>query len=82
MNIREATVKNPTMAIDAPPGTKVLMRYPEHGYPGDVKKIAKYGLRKRVKYTVDHTDPHGFHTFVYLSEFPGVSFNSVHFCEP
>lgn len=30
-------------------------------------------------YTVDHTDVHGWHTDVYLEEYPGKKFNSVVF---
>ena len=43
------------------------------------RETAKKHLTKGGIYTVEKTVPDGFHTEVYLQEFPGVEFNSVFF---
>jgi len=41
---------------------------------------AKY-LRTGVEYEVDKKEVHGWHTKIFLVDFPGKKFNSVHFVE-
>jgi len=69
------------MDIEAASGTKVILHAPDAGWPHDQRTIKEHGLRQGAKYTVDHTEPHSFHTYLYLREFPCVSFNTVNFCE-
>lgn len=72
------------MNIYAKPGTKIrgIFKYGrlQHGHDREKIQAMKY-IIEGVEYTVDHTDVHNFHTDVYLKEFPGVPFNSVHFID-
>jgi len=67
------------MDIYAKEGTKVIYTG-ENGYDHDREHADKY-LTKDAVYTVDNTDVEGWHTSVYLKEFPEIAFNSVHFEE-
>lgn len=50
----------------------------QHGYDTHKKEASKY-LKEGQVYTIDRTDVDSWHTNFYLQEFPGISFNSVHF---
>ncbi len=64
--------RKPTMPIDSPSGTIVL-------YHGTFDEQVRFGgsddprplCKKRVRYTVDHTEIHSWHTKVYLREVKG-----------
>jgi hypothetical protein len=66
------------MDIHAKKGHKVVASHLNWGYDGD-KAAANEHLVEFSVYTVDHTDAGGWSTGVYLKEFEGVRFNSVHF---
>lgn len=68
------------MRIDCPEGTKVILGFPDHGYPHDQEMVKKH-LKVGETYTVERTVIHNFNTDVYLKEIPGVPFNSVLFEE-
>jgi hypothetical protein len=40
---------------------------------------AKLYLKVGKKYTLDNVEVHSYYTKIYLKEFPGIPFNSVHF---
>ena len=48
------------------------------GYDSELKSAKKY-LKIGEIYTVDYLDIGGFHSDVYLEEFPNIKFNSVQF---
>lgn len=66
------------MDIYAKNGDRVVFRHPDAGYPHHSRKAKKL-LKAGQTYTVERTDVGGFHTDVYLVEFPGEGFNSVLF---
>jgi len=66
------------MNIYAKKGDKVACVTFNGGRPPHRKTVKKY-LTKGGIYTIERTAPHGFHTEVYLQEFPEVAFNSVFF---
>ncbi len=70
-----------TMNIYAKRGDKVILSFPESGWPLDQKMLTEGGLVKDGVYTIDHTDVFSSSTNVYLLEFPGVRFNSVNFSD-
>ncbi len=70
-----------TMNIYAKLGDKVMLSYPEAGWPLDQKMLTECGLVKGGVYTVYHTDVFSSSTDVYLLEFPKVRFNSVNFSD-
>lgn len=51
-----------------------------HGYDHD-KEVARIHLKPNFIYTIDSTEVHSWSTKVFLKEFPGIAFNSVHFEE-
>ncbi len=65
------------MNIYAKPGDKVVF-LDENGHDWQREEARKLMKKYRV-YTVDHTDVGGFHTDVYLKEFPDEFFNAVMF---
>jgi hypothetical protein len=67
------------MPIDARPGTKVVFAYPDNGTEGDKRTICKLGLMPGQAFTVKRTEPHGFHTNLFLAEFPETPLNTVNF---
>jgi hypothetical protein len=70
-----------SMDINAKPGTIIILNDPSVGYPHDQKTLKDNGLTVGGKYTVDHTEPDNFQTYVYLREYPGVAFNTMNFCD-
>ena len=73
------------MNIYAPEGTKVVALFDEkgevmNGHAYQKSEASNY-LKPKVVYTVDRIEVHSWHTTVYLKDFPGVGFNSVHFTE-
>lgn len=66
------------MDIYAKQGTKVVFSHPKAGYTHH-QEVAAQHLKEGETYTVDHTEVDRWHTDVFLSEVPGVAFNSVHF---
>lgn len=77
----KSVVRRPRMEIYATAGAKVIMDYPEAGWPHDQRTIKDHGLTQGGEYTVDHTEVHSSSTTLYLREFPGVRFNTVNFCD-
>lgn len=77
----QRVVRRPRMEIYATPGAKVIMDYPDAGWPHDQRTIKSNGLVEGQTYTVDHTEVHSSSTTLFLSEFPGVRFNTVNFCD-
>ena len=72
--------KRTRMDIFSPKGTRV--RYTgKGGYETQRKKANEY-LDVDAIYLVERTKVGGFHTDVYLQEFPDISFNSVMFIKP
>lgn len=67
------------MDIYAKKGTKVM--YTGKGGYDSHKMHADMFLKVGSVYTVEFTEVGGWHTDVYLKEFPGEGFNSVHFIE-
>lgn len=72
------------MNIYAKKGTKVVGVFKNNiitgGYDGDKEHASKY-IKEGEVYTVDYTEVSSWHTDVFLEEFPGNCFNSVHFAE-
>lgn len=72
------------MNIYAKKGTKVIPLFENGnitgGYDGDKEYASKY-IKEGDVYTVDYTEVGSWHTDVYLEEFEGNCFNSVHFAE-
>ena len=66
------------MDILTSPGKKVVFVYPDDGYPCDQETAAQH-LVVGKSYTVASTVVHDWVTEVFLTEVPGVSFNSVMF---
>jgi hypothetical protein len=62
-----------------PKGTKVIYAHPNKGYLNHKERAAAY-LKVGEAYTIESTDEGSWHTDFYLQEFPGISFNSVLFC--
>ncbi|MEK3873685.1 MULTISPECIES: hypothetical protein [unclassified Paenibacillus] len=69
---------SPTMNIYAQKGDKVRFLN-KNGHDWEPEKARESGLVEGVVYTVEKTEVGGFHTDVYLQEFPGKPFNSVLF---
>lgn len=67
------------MNIYAYPGSKVIMDSPNAGHPADQDIVRQHGLAVGAVYTVERTIVGDFYTSVFLREFPGIAFNSVHF---
>jgi len=67
-----------SMDIYAPAGSRVIFAYPNAGYPKD-RELAAQHLKVGEIYIVSRTDVHRSITYVYLSGFPGLIFNSVNF---
>lgn len=68
------------MNIHAPSGHYVIVTSDGlgHGTEEDIAHARQY-LQVGHIYCVDHTVVYKYRTKVYLQEFPGVAFNSVHF---
>jgi hypothetical protein len=66
------------MNIYAEEGTKVVAWNTTSGYNSDKERFKRY-FNKGEIYTVDYTEVGGWHTNVYLKEYPNVAFNSVQF---
>lgn len=62
------------------PGAKVKANHLDWGRYWDIE-LAERFLEHGKTYTVANTEVYSFHTDVYLEEFPGVRFNSVHFVD-
>ena len=56
----------------------VLTTY-ETGHESQREKIKKLGMNIGDKYMVDYIDVYGYHTDVFLIEYPDENFNSVFF---
>lgn len=72
-----------TLDINAPKGTKVKCLFNENGvvkngYEADQQHAGEY-LKQNKVYVIDKTEVGSWRTSVFLEEFPGISFNSVHF---
>ncbi len=67
------------MNLYSEPGSKVIFAYPENGWPDDKWNNGRCGLILGRTYTVDHMEVHRSNSYVYLREFPGISFNPVNF---
>lgn len=72
-----------TLDIYAPKGTKVKCLFDENGvvkngYEADQQHAAEY-LKPNKVYVIDKMEVGTWHTSVFLEEFPGIPFNSVHF---
>lgn len=73
-----------TMDIRSPKGTLVTVIHDNGGIVNgteDDKNLAALYLNLDKVYTVDHTDVQDWVTRVYLTEVPGIAFNSVNFKE-
>ncbi|MNP43629.1 hypothetical protein D3C76_1374590 [compost metagenome] len=68
----------PTMNIYSQKGDRVRFLN-KNGRDCEPERARKIGLVEGEVYTVECTDVGGFHTDVYLQEFPGKPFNSVMF---
>ena len=79
--VSSALVRRPRMDIYAASGSKIIMDYPEAGWPHDQLKIKNLGLVEGQTYTVDHTEVHSSSTTLFLVEYPGERFNTVNFCD-
>lgn len=66
------------MDIYTKKGTMVQFRHPNFGYNSHQEMAKKY-LEVMKSYTIESTNVGSMHTDVYLKEFPGIGFNSVHF---
>lgn len=64
--------------LSAPMGTKIIFSDPDAGYQSDMDTVKKH-LFVGNEYTLCDRDIHGSITEIWISEVPGVSFNSVHF---
>jgi hypothetical protein len=69
------------MDLYSAPGTKVVLWYLKNGYEGQQQELARLGMMKGDVFTIDRTEVHSSSTSVYLREFPGKTFNSVHFAK-
>ena len=58
----------------------IVFAYPDAGMQGDQQKAATY-LTVGETYDFDWAIVSGWSTEVRLIQFPGIGFNSVHFCE-
>ena len=71
-----------SMDIFTPPGKKVTAYFKggvlQHGQDWQREEASKY-LKPKKKYTIEKINVYDWHSEVYLKEFPGVQFNSVHF---
>jgi hypothetical protein len=68
------------MDIYSESGTKIHFTRPSAGSKFDQELVKKYLIENNV-YTVERTRVGNWHTDVYLTEVPGVAFNSVHFSD-
>jgi len=68
------------MNIYAPKGTKIKFVNRDYRNWGSCDDPNKF-LNIDQIYTIDHTEPHSWHTKVYLQEFPDNKFNTIHFIE-
>jgi len=68
----------PTMNIYAQKGSRVRFLN-RNGHDGEAEEACEAGLNELAVYTVEKTEVGGWHTDVYLLEFPGKPFNSVLF---
>lgn len=66
-----------TMDINAPAGTKIVFTG-KNGWESEKQEALKR-LKVGETYTVISTDIGGWKTYVYIEEYPGYGFNSVHF---
>lgn len=70
------------MNIFAKEGAKVVPIFKDGvllgGYEFEKETAMNY-LKEGEIYKIDYTEIHSFSTDVFLKEFPGISFNSVHF---
>lgn len=73
-------IDDSTMNNEAESGTLVRFSHPANGYTHQQEKAAKFLVVGEV-YTVEKTEIHSWHTYVYLKEFPGEFFNSVLFSD-
>lgn len=76
--------ENPAMAYDSMDiysGPETRVRFTGYGGYEYHKEHARKFLTVDGIYTVERTDVGGWHTDVYLKEFPGEGFNSVMFAE-
>lgn len=67
-----------TMDINTSIGSKVIFAFPDNGM-GYERKAAIKCLKLNHEYTIERIDVGGWHTTIYLKEFPDIPFNSVHF---
>jgi len=70
------------MNIRALEGHKVMVtkESAKNGHDHDGEAVRKH-LTLRKHYTVKKTEVHNFHSYVWLKEVPGVSFNTVNFVD-
>jgi len=66
-----------SIELGTQPGDRVRFVKPEAGYDYDID--AAKGLTLNDVYVVSRIIAYGFHTDVFLQEFPNVCFNSSHF---
>lgn len=69
------------MNIHSKPGDKVIVTAEtvNNGYSVDKERVSQY-LKMDTLYEVEKTEVFDFTTNVFLKAFPGISFNSVSFC--
>ena len=66
------------MDIYTKTGSKIVLAFYDKGMESDIKNAKKY-LKLNDVYTLDKTEVYEDITFIYLSEFPGIRFNSLQF---
>lgn len=77
-NIDKFFINDNTMDINTSIGSKVIFAFPDNGMKYEKKAASKY-LKLNHEYTIERIDVGGWHTTIYLKEFPDIPFNSVHF---
>lgn len=77
-NIDKFFKNDDTMDIYTAIGSKVIFAFPDNGMTYERKIATKY-LKLNHEHTIERIDVGGWHTTIYLKEFPDIPFNSVHF---
>ena len=65
------------MDIHTPPGSKVVFSNPDAGWPTDKWKLEPLVVVET--YRVRAVQIHSYSTRLYLTQFPGVEFNTINF---
>lgn len=67
------------MPIFVPPGSRVVLAFPDHGTLSDQARLSRLGLVRGAVFTVQATEALPFRTTLFLREFPNERFNTVNF---